>query len=78
MREAISGEISRRVNSWTLSRSSWRSDWVGGSKPEGCLEEAWRVVGRARGLESGFRERDGRVRVRRHLIEAIFEEFMVL
>ena len=40
--EATSGLISRRVNSWTRSRSSKRSEVVGGSKPRGCFEEACR------------------------------------
>lgn len=35
--------IVRRVKSWTLSRSSLRSEEVGSTKPQGCLvdKERW-------------------------------------
>ncbi len=42
--------ISRRVNSWTLSRSSVRSSVVGGTKLRGCVVDAERLWAKRRGL----------------------------
>src|SRR5689334_374921 len=62
---ATSSLNSRRTNSWTRSRSSWRSDWDGGSKPLGCFEvdasRFWALVWRKGTLdvEADVRRLDG-------------------
>ncbi len=52
---ATSSEISRRANSWTLARSSSRSDCEGGVKFFGCLVDACRTV--VSGVRRGVWER---------------------
>lgn len=59
------------MNSWTRSRSSWRSEVVGGSKPAGCLDDALRrriVDMEIEGLRWGW-DMGRVVRDRKHLIE---------